>query len=170
MKISFSRSSLLGLFLAGVLLGTIPGAIRHAWETGDPYLLTARFFDDIAARFVGPGRLRFILQPLMAIFLGLRDGIKDAHELTPPFLSSLVFSRAHRKTMWRQAITSTSDRIAIAILLDLLAQALIFGEIRPGVALVLGPILIAVPYATARGVANRVTRSRARHAPATHAH
>ena len=151
-----SRSSILNLLLVAVLLGTLPAAIWRLWHSGDAYLLTENFFADLLARLSGPGRLRFILQPLMAILLGVRSGRKDARAGLPPFLSALLFQGEHRKRVWREAIASTRDLIAIAILLDLVAQALIFHEVRPGAALIIGPPLILVPYALSRALANRV--------------
>jgi hypothetical protein len=48
------------------------------------------------ARPSGPGRLRFILQPVMAILLGTRDGVKDSRASSPPFPWGLVFHGGHR--------------------------------------------------------------------------
>lgn len=40
---------------------------------------------------------------------------------------------------------------------DAVSQWLILGVSHPGAALVVGPVLIAAPYAAARGLANRFT-------------
>ncbi len=45
----------------------------------------------------------------------------------------------------------------MGILLDAVSQWLILGVSHPGAALVVGPVLIAAPYAAARGLANRFT-------------
>jgi hypothetical protein len=152
----FSRSSILNLVLVAAILGTAPFAIQRAWESGNVYLFTQGFFDDLLARLSGPGRLRFILQPLMAIFLGLRSGLRDARTGRPTILWALLFHKEHRKEMWREAIASARDLVAVAILLDLVAQALIFHEIRPGPALIIGPPLILIPYALSRALTNRI--------------
>ncbi len=52
----------------------------------------------------------------------------------------------------------------MAVLLDSVCQWLILGASYPGAALVVGPVLIAGPYAVARALANRVAKARARHA------
>jgi len=52
--------------------------------------------------------------------------------------------------------------VTIAILLDVIAQLLIFRMVHPGAALVLGPVLIALPYAASRGWTNRIARSRSK--------
>ena len=160
MKISLSRSSILRATVIVIILATLPGAIRRLIRTGDLYLFSRQFFEDMLARLSGAGRLRFIVQPLVAILLGARDGVKDARAGSPAFLWALAFHGQHRREMLRNAFTSASDLVAIAILLDLISQFLIFREIHPAAALLLGPVLIGVPYAVARAFGNRVSRCR----------
>ncbi len=162
MKISLSRSSVLTAIAILILLSALPSAIRRVIQTGDPYLFTRRFFEDLWARLLGPGRLRFILQPTAAILLGVRDGKRNSRVRRPPFLSGLVFRRIHRRDLWRSGISSVRDLVAIAIILDLISQILIFREIHPGAALLLGPPLIAAPYSLSRALTNRIASWRAR--------
>jgi hypothetical protein len=61
------------------------------------------------------------------------------------------------------------SRSSIAIILDVISQFLIFQEIHPGPALVLGPVPIAVPYSISRALANRIARRRSLQTPVTHA-
>jgi hypothetical protein len=161
MRIAFSRSPVLAAITAVVVLSTVPSAIRRAIRSGDPYLFTERFFEDMWARFSGPGRLRFILQPSVAILLGVRDGRRDSQTKCPPLLSWQAFRRAHGPKLWRDAVSSVSDLVAIAIILDLICQALILRRIHPGAALLLGPLLIAIPYSVSRTLANRIASWRA---------
>jgi hypothetical protein len=56
----------------------------------------------------------------------------------------------------RSAFVSVRDLVAIAILLDVISQFLIFHEVRPGAALVVGPVLITLPYVLARALTNRL--------------
>jgi hypothetical protein len=158
MKIVLSRSSILRATLILIVLGALPSAVRRLVQTGDLYLFTGRFFEDALARLSGPGRLRFLLQPIVAIFLGARDGVKDARAGNPHFLWALAFHGQHRREMLRSAFASVSDLVAIAILADLLVQFLIFREIHPGAALLLGPVLIGVPYGVARVFGNWTSR------------
>jgi hypothetical protein len=48
----------------------------------------------------------------------------------------------------------------MGILLDSVFQWAILGASHPGPALVVGPVLIATPYAVARALSNRVARVR----------
>jgi hypothetical protein len=95
---------------------------------------------------------------MVAVLVGARDGVKDAGAGSLAFLWALAFHAQHRREMLRNAFTSASDLVAIAILLDLISQFLIFREIHPAAALLLGPVLIGIPYAVSRGLGNRISR------------
>lgn len=163
-----SVSSILSGVVIAILVATLPGAIVKIIHTGDLYLFTDHFFQDILARLSGPGRLRFILQPAVAIILGTRGGMKDASTGLPPFLWVFAFHGEHRRELLRSALTSTRNLVAVAILFDLISQFLIFHEIRPGAALVIGPVLIAVPYVLSRAFSNRIWHWRNHHKPTPH--
>lgn len=158
LKISISRSSLLKWIVIAVLLAATPFAVWEFVRTGEFYLFSQRFVEDMVARLHGPGRFRFILQPTVAVILGARDGVKDARAGNPPFLWSLLFHRADRPALFRSALAAVRNLVAIAILLDVVSQLLIFRMVHPGAALLLGPVLIATPYAVSRALANRISR------------
>jgi hypothetical protein len=166
--LSVSRTLILYGAVVIALLVALPGALVQIFHTRDPYLFTQYFFRDISARLSGPGRLRFIVQPMVAIFLGLRRGIKDAQEGRLPLLWALAFQREHRRQMFRSAVVSICDLIAVAILLDIISQFLIFHNVRPGAALLVGPLLITLPYALSRALTNRLARSKDHLAPMAH--
>jgi hypothetical protein len=159
MKIPISRSTILNAIVIAILVAALPGSIQSLLHTGNFYLFSQHFFRDMLARLSGPGRLRFILQPSMATLLGARDGVKDARVERPPFLWAMTY-REHRHRLLRHAFQSIQELIAVAILLDMISQFLIFRTIHPGAALVLGPVLIGAPYAVSRGLANRIWRDR----------
>ena len=153
---SNSRRWILGGVVILILVAVTPRAILRILESGDLYLFTDQFFQDILARLSGPGRLRFIFQPVVAIILGTRSGMKDATAGLPPFLWALLFHRQHWRELFRSTVASVRNLVAIAILLDLISQFLIFHEVRPGAALVVGPLLIGVPYVVSRALSNRI--------------
>ena len=156
--VSISRRSVLNAIVITILLATLPGAIRKLIQTGDPYLFSRRFFEDMVTRLSGPGRLRFIMQPVVAILLGTRDGVKDARAGLAPFLWGLAFHEEHRGELLRSWFASVESLVAIAILLDIISQYLIFRNVHPGAAVILGPVLISLPYVLARAFANRISR------------
>src|SRR5262245_50264936 len=85
-----------------VLVLSAPGALLDAYERGGIYLFSRAFFEDIPKRLAGPGRFRFVLQPLIAILLGIRSGLADARTGRPPFLYSVLFQRELRGELVRE--------------------------------------------------------------------
>ena len=57
--------------------------------------------------------------------------------------------------MLKTALVDVSTLVAVAILLDCISQFLILREVFPGAALVVGPVLIAIPYSLSRALSNR---------------
>jgi hypothetical protein len=143
-----------------VLLLSLPGSLRDAFERGGFYLFSREFFEDIPKRLTGPGRFRFVLQPAVALLLGVRDGLGDARAGRSPYLYSLLFHQDHRHELLRSGFNTVVNLMLMGILLDSIAQWLILGVSYPGAALVVGPVLITIPYALARALANRAVRLR----------
>jgi hypothetical protein len=73
MKIT--RSTIITGLAVLLLVAALPSAIREALETGRIYLFSWDFLADIPKRLTGPGRLRLILQPTVAIILGIPGGV-----------------------------------------------------------------------------------------------
>jgi hypothetical protein len=159
-----TRSTILTGLAVLVLVAAIPSAIREAIESGRIYLFSWEFLADLPKRLTGPGRLRFILQPTVAIILGLRGGLADARAGRPPYVLGLLFDPLHRREYVRTGITAVRDLVAVGVVLDVVAQFLIFRQIHPGAALLIGPLLIGAPYAFTRAMTNRVARALGKHA------
>lgn len=141
-----------------VLILSLPGSLRDAFERGGFYLFSREFFEDLPKRLTGPGRFRFVLQPTIAILLGIRDGLIDARASRPPYLYNLLFCHGQRRELLWSGFNTVVNLVLIGILLDSIAQWLILGASYPVPALVIGPVLITIPYALARALANRVAR------------
>jgi hypothetical protein len=141
-----------------VLVAASPGALREAWERGGFYLFSWSFIEDLPRRLTGPGRLRFVFQPIVAILLGIRAGQADVLAGRPPFLLALVAHPQHRRQMIVEAARALVNIVLFGILLDTVAQWLILGVAFPAAALVVGPVLIGLPYAFARALTNRAAR------------
>jgi hypothetical protein len=133
-------------------------AIVDTVETGRVYLFSRQFLEELPARFTGPGRFRFLLQPVVAVVLGVRGGVADAAAGTPPYLFGLLFGTGARRELLRSALAAIRNLLAAGIVMDLVFQLVLYGAVHPGAALVVGPIFICAPYALARALANRVAR------------
>ena len=79
-----------------VLALSLPGSLRDAFDRGGIYLFSRAFLEDIPRRLTGPGRFRFVLQPLIATLLGIRSGLADARAGRPPYLYGVLFHRGLR--------------------------------------------------------------------------
>jgi hypothetical protein len=160
--VGLKRSTLIlaGLTLL-VLFVSVPGALRDAYERGGFYLFSQAFLEDLPKRLTGPGRFRFVLQPLVATLLGVRSGIADARADRPPYLLGLVTDGEHRRELMRDGLSTVANLLLMGILLDSVFQWLILGQSYPGPALIVGPVLITAPYAIARALSNRASRVRA---------
>jgi len=147
------------IILAGltllVLVLSLPGSLRSAYDRGGFYLFSWAFFEDIPKRLTGPGRFRFILQPVTATVLGIRSGLVDARAGRPPYLYGVFMQRRLRRELLRSGFESVVNLVLMGILMDAVFQWVILGVSHPGAALVVGPVLIGGPYAVARALSNR---------------
>src|SRR4051794_735442 len=109
----------------------------------------SKIFEELVARLgSGPMQFRLIVQPAMALLLGIRDGLMDARLGSPPFLWGLLFRRKHLKPSLKSALRRLQVPIAVATLADALVQYLMFGYVRPAVAVMVGVLLMGLPYAS----------------------
>jgi len=145
-----------------ILIAAIPSAVRDTLETGRVYMFSSQFIAELPQRLSGPGRFRFVLQPIVAIFLGWRSGQGDARAGRPAYLIGLLTGKGNRKELLRSGLAAVRDLVAIAIVLDAVSQLLIYRQVHPGAALVIGPVLIGVPYAVSRALTNRVAQLKGR--------
>lgn len=132
------------------------------------YLFSLRFVKDLSARSAWPLSFRLIIQPVVAVLLGLRDGRRDAKAGTPPFVFDLLLQPKDRSRAVKSAMKTMLKPLIVGVLLDCIAQYLMVRQgalerIYPVPALIVALGLMGVPYALARGLANRVaTRRRSR--------
>jgi hypothetical protein len=141
-----------------VLVAALPFAILDTIETGRVYLFSRQFVEELARRFTGPGRFRFVLQPALAILLGVRGGLADAKAGNAPYLLGVFFHAQRRRELLRSGVAAVSTLLAMGIILDAVFQLVIYNAVHPGAALVIGPILICVPYALSRALTTRLAR------------
>jgi hypothetical protein len=152
------RETIVPVLALLVIVAAIPAAIMDTVATGRVYLFSHQFLEELPQRFTGPGHFRFILQPTFAILLGLRAGLADAKAGNPPYVFGLLFDAEHRGELLRSGLNTIGTLLATGIILDVVFQLVIYGEVHPGAAVVVGPILICIPYATSRALTTRLAR------------
>jgi hypothetical protein len=146
------------LRLTPQIVAAIPFAIIETIETGRMYLFSRQFVEELPHRFTGPGRFRFILQPMIAIFLGIRGGLADAKMGNPPYLFGLLFHADRRGELLRSGAAAISTLLAVGIIMDVVFQLILYRAVHPGAALVVGPLFICFPYALSRALTTRLAR------------
>jgi hypothetical protein len=139
-----------------VIAAAIPLAIKDTIETGRVYVFSRQFLEELPRRFTGPGRFRFIMQPTLAILLGIRGGLADAKAGKPPYLFGLLLGAGRRRELLRSGAAAIRTLLAAGIVLDVVFQLMIYHAVHPGAALLVGPILICAPYALSRALTTRL--------------
>jgi hypothetical protein len=140
-----------------VIAIALPFAIVDTLKTGRVYVFSKQFIEELPQRFTGPGRFRFILQPLLALALGIRGGLADAKAGNPPYLLGLIRAERQRELL-RSGVEAIGTLVAMGIILDVVFQLVLYGSVHPGAALLVGPILICFPYAISRALTTRLAR------------
>jgi hypothetical protein len=122
------------LVLAGLTLLalSLPGALRDAFDRGGLYLFSYAFLEDLPKRLTGPGRFRFVLQPLVATLLGIRSGMADARAGRPPYILALLTDGQRRRELAWEGFATVVKLLLMGVLLDAVFQWVILGVSHPG--------------------------------------
>ena len=155
-KLTLRRESIVIALAVLVIAVAIPFAIVEAIETGRVYLFSRQLLEELPRRFTGPGRFRFILQPMMAIALGIRGGLADAKTGNPPYIFGLLFSAGRRRELLRSGVVAIRTLLALGIIMDVVFQLVLYRSVHPGAALLVAPLFICLPYALSRMLTTRV--------------
>jgi hypothetical protein len=103
-------------------------------------------------------KFRLVMQPAMALFLAIRDGLKDARERRPAYFWALFSDRADRWAMLKDGWKSVGKVFILAIVLDAIYQIIELRWLYTGQAVLVAIILAIVPYLLLRGPVNRIAR------------
>jgi hypothetical protein len=115
-----------------------------------------RFWTNLVERPEGPLAMRFVLQPIVAALLAVRDGMKDARSGRSPYFWTVLSSPVERKARLREGFAATGKVMIIAIVLDAIYQYLALKAFFPGEAIVVAFVLAFLPYLLLRGPVARV--------------
>jgi hypothetical protein len=106
----------------------------------------------------GHGALRFIVQPLIAIALGVRDGRDDRRKGAPPYFWSLLSARESLRRRVAAGARQIAVPLVLAVLGSWLFQYLNHGRLHPMLAVLFATLFVAGPYIGSRGLANRLSK------------
>ncbi len=114
--------------------------------------------DAFAERFAGPLKFRLVLQPLMATFLAVRHGLKDAKTGQAPYFWSMFTSANHRRALLADGWKDVGKLFTLAVVLDAVYQFLVMRWIYPLDAIGVAGVLAFVPYLILRGLVTRLAK------------
>ncbi len=106
----------------------------------------------------GPMAFRFVLQPVMASLLAIRDGIKDARTGRKPYFWMLLSNPGTRKATLGEGIRATLRIIILGLVMDTIYQLAVFHAFHPLEAVSITFVVAFLPYLLLRGPAARVAR------------
>jgi len=119
-----------------------------------------RFFEHLVGRadLDAPMKFRLILQPVMAVIVAIRSGLRDAKSGKPPYFWALFTDRAHRASMLKDGWKSIGRIYILGIVMDVIYQIIVFRRFYPVETLVVAAVLAVVPYLLVRGPVTRIAR------------
>ena len=125
-------------------------------------MASPNFWQSIARDLTGHGmfggsfQLRLIIQPLVAMILGARIGVRDAKQGRLPFFQALLRGKGERGNLLAKAARDAIVPLVVAFILDSILQYMINRRIRPLAAVVVGGLLVFLPFLLVRALANRI--------------
>jgi hypothetical protein len=118
------------------------------------------FAEGLARRLAGPANFRFILQPLIAAIAGIRDGVSDAKLGLRPYGFAVLFDSNSRGELLGAALKRTAIPLLVGVVIDMVVQWMLFRRVLFSAAILVGVLLVGLPYIVARGVTNRILHRR----------
>jgi hypothetical protein len=116
----------------------------------------SRGWTQLLARPTGTFQFRFILQPLMAVILGVRAGMKDSKIHPSTYFQRLRTEPTERAALIRGGLKDIGRLFLMAVVLDCIYQVIEIRWIYPVQAVIVGIVLAIIPYLLVRGPANRL--------------
>lgn len=114
-----------------------------------------RFVGDLLGRVDGPMRMRLVLQPAIAVLLGVIAARKDARQGWAPYFFGLLTDPVHRRARLAEGWKSIGKVFIAALVLDMAYQWVVRHFVFPGEAVLVACLLAIVPYVIVRSGARR---------------
>jgi len=121
------------------------------------YDITVRFWEELIARPSGTLGFRFIIQPVMASLLAIRDGYRDASRGHTAYFWA-VLTQENRSERLREGILAVSRVLILGCVADAIYQFVELKGFRPLQMIAIALLLAFIPYLFVRGPANRIAR------------
>ncbi len=118
--------------------------------------LWALIATQVSDRVDGPMKFRIVLQPVMASFLAIRSGLRDAKSGTDPYFWRLLFTPGQRLKIVKDGWESVGRLFLLAFALDALYQIFVQSSFHLRAAIFVAFVLAIIPYVLLRGTTTRI--------------
>jgi hypothetical protein len=140
--------------VASILVLIVVGVV---WN-GVSIPIFRRIWHDLLARPDARMRFRFILQPLMAAIVAIRDGLRDARTGSEPYFWTMVGNPSERTRRLNEGLNATARIILLGLVMDAIYQGIVLRRFYPAEAVIVALLFAFVPYVIMRGPAARIAR------------
>lgn len=121
--------------------------------------MLARVWENLGLRLTGPMWFRTVMQPAVAIFFAVRDGLNDARLGRPAYLWKIFTNHGgHRRELIHDGWTSIAKVFFMAMLIDVVYQFIVQRWVYPLEIFLVAVLLAVIPYILIRGPINRILR------------
>jgi hypothetical protein len=142
------------LVLAFIVVLMVGGIVWHGFTAET----LKRIWHDLITRPDAPMRFRFVLQPLMAAIVAIRDGLKDARTDRSPYFWTILGKPHERAQRLREGLNATARIILLGLVMDTIYQAIVLKTFYPAEAVIVALLFAFVPYVIIRGPVARAAR------------
>ena len=125
--------------------------------------LFTRVWENLLGRVHGPLTFRLILQPLAAALIATRAGLRDARRGHPAYGWAVLADPVARRELLREGWKEVARVFVLAVIVDLIYEAIVFRRIYPGESLIVAAVLALLPYPLIRSSINLIVRYFGRH-------
>ncbi|MDB6068675.1 MAG: hypothetical protein JWR26_4883 [Pedosphaera sp.] len=112
----------------------------------------------LCGRLQGPFSFRIIIQPLVAVALAIRAGVRDARAGRPPHGWAIVTDSANRSRLLLESWKDVAKVFVAAVIIDIIYEIIVLRRIYPIQSLIVATTLALIPYLLVRGPVNRIAR------------
>jgi hypothetical protein len=142
------------LVVASMLVLVVVGVV---WN-GVSIPIFLRIWHDLLARPDARMRFRFILQPLMAAIVAIRDGLNDARTGGSPYFWTILGNPPERTRRLNEGLNATARIILLGLVMDAIYQGIVLRRFYPAEAVIVALLFAFIPYVIMRGPSARIAR------------
>ena len=117
-----------------------------------------RVWENLVGRAGGPLTFRLLIQPTVAIILGIRAGLRDSRQGRTPYFWNVLLKGDNRKDLLREGWKDVGKLFTMAAIIDVVYQLIVVRWVYPMETVIVAIVLAILPYVMVRGLANRIAR------------